>query len=146
MKKTIFFDMDGTIANFYGVNNWIFYLTMQSALPYEKAAPLFSMSNFAKTLHKLQKKGYKIGIISWLAPGAGKGYSERITKAKTEWLKQHLPSVEFDEIHIDPYGTPKETYVQSPQDVLFDDNEKIRTAWTGTAYNAENIMETLKRF
>lgn len=28
-KGTIYFDMDGTLANFYGVDNWLDYLEMR---------------------------------------------------------------------------------------------------------------------
>ena len=39
MKK-IWFDMDGTIADLYGVENWLDYLLNGDAFPYKAAAPL----------------------------------------------------------------------------------------------------------
>lgn len=70
MKATIFFDMDGTIADLYGVENWLDYLINADALPYEIAKPLIRLSALAKILNRLQKQGYKIGVISWLAKTA----------------------------------------------------------------------------
>ena len=55
-----------------------------------------------------------------------------------------MPSVEWDEIHIVAYGTPKESVVNFPEGILFDDEEKNRTAWTGTAHDVHNIIEILK--
>ena len=71
-------------------------------------------------------------------------YDERVTKAKIEWLKTHLKSVDFAEIHIVPYGTPKETVVQNPMGILFDDEEPNRNNWVGTAYDVNEIIEILK--
>ena len=39
MTTTIFFDMDGTIADLYGVENWLDYLIASDVLPYEIAKP-----------------------------------------------------------------------------------------------------------
>ena len=65
-------------------------------------------------------------------------------QAKIEWLQKHLKSVDFAEIHIVPYGTPKETIVQNPNGILFDDEEPNRNNWVGTAYDVNNIIEVLK--
>ena len=32
-KGTIYFDMDGTLANFYGVENWLDYLENEDTTP-----------------------------------------------------------------------------------------------------------------
>ena len=97
-------------------------------------------------LHSLQKQGYKIGVISWLAKNSDTTYDEKVTKAKKEWLKKHLASVMFDEIHIVKYGTPKQTFANTENDILFDDEEKNRTSWTGKAYDVTEILATLKEF
>ena len=64
---TIWFDMDGTIADLYGVDGWLEDLINQNPRPYIEAKPLLNLSLLARRLNKLQKKGYKIGIISWLS-------------------------------------------------------------------------------
>jgi len=146
MKTTIFFDMDGTIADLYGVENWLDYLINADALPYEIAKPLVRLSALARVLNRLQKQGYKIGVISWLAKNSDTTYDEKVTKAKKEWLKKHLASVMFDEIHIVKYGTPKQTFANTENDILFDDEERNRTNWTGKAYDVTEILATLKEF
>ena len=144
MTTTIFFDMDGTIADLYGVENWLDYLIASDALPYEIAKPLIKLNTLARVLNKLQKQGYKIGVISWLAKNSNETYDEQVTKAKKEWLKKHLTSVTFDEIHIVKYGTPKQTFAKTKNDILFDDEEKNRNDWTGKAFDVDSIIEILK--
>ena len=144
MTTTIFFDMDGTIADLYGVENWLDYLIASDALPYEIAKPLIRLNALARILNRLQKQGYKVGVISWLAKNSNTDYDEKVTKAKKEWLKKHLASVNFDEIHIVKYGTPKQTFAKTENDILFDDEEKNRNNWTGKAFDVNEIIETLK--
>ena len=144
MTTTIFFDMDGTIADLYGVENWLDYLIASDALPYEIARPLIRLNALARVLNRLQKQGYKVGVISWLAKNSNTDYDEKVTKAKKEWLKKHLASVNFDEIHIVKYGTPKQTFAKTENDILFDDEEKNRNDWTGKAFDVNEIIEILK--
>lgn len=139
---TIYFDMDGTIADLYGVTGWLENLRAEDTRPYDEALPLLNMQVLARRLNKIQKMGYKIGIISWLSKNATKEYEEAVTKAKIKWLVKHLHSVTFDEIIIAPYGTPKETY-GTELDILFDDEERNRKNWCGTAYNVNNILKVL---
>ena len=144
MTTTIFFDMDGTIADLYGVENWLDYLIALDALPYEIAKPLIRLNALARVLNRLQKQGYKVGVISWLAKNSNTDYDEKVTKAKKEWLKKHLASVNFDEIHIVKYGTPKQTFAKTENDILFDDEEKNRNNWTGKAFDVNEIIDPLR--
>lgn len=144
MTTTIFFDMDGTIADLYGVENWLDYLIASDALPYEIAKPLIRLNALARILNRLQKQGYKVGVISWLAKNSNTAYDEKVTRAKKEWLKKHLASVNFDEIHIVKYGTPKQTFAKTENDILFDDEEKNRNDWTGKAFDVNEIIEILR--
>ena len=142
MTRQINFDMDGTLANFYGVDGWLECLINGDATPYAVAKPLFNFSALARRLNTLQKNGYEICIISWLAKNSTADFDARVAKVKKEWLKKHLPSVKWDKITIVPYGTPKSTCGEG---ILFDDEEPNRKEWKGTAYNVENILEVLKK-
>jgi len=144
MRTTIYFDMDGTIADLYGVENWLDFLIAKEELPYEIAKPLVRLSLLARYLNKLQRKGYRIGIISWLAKNSNEDFDERVTKAKREWLSVHLSSVQFDEINIVPYGTPKSNFSNDSSDILFDDEIQNRENWNGIAYDVDSIIEILK--
>lgn len=144
MNTTIYFDMDGTIANLYGVENWLDYLRNNDETPYTIAEPLVRLASLARVLNNLQRKGYKIGIISWLAKNSSTDYDEKVTKAKRAWLNKHLHSVTFDEINIVTYGTPKQMFAKTNNDILFDDEAKNRNDWTGKAFDVTNIIETLR--
>ena len=145
--KAIYFDMDGTIANFYGVENWLEYLMKKDTTPYAEAKPLIRFCTLARMLNKAQRNGWKIGIVSWLAKNSTEDFDARVTETKLEWLAKHLPSVHWDEIKIVKYGTPKQTVVNNPFGILFDDEEQNRTRWNdnnGMAYDETMIMEVLK--
>lgn len=144
MMNTIFFDMDGTIADLYGVEGWLDMLIASDTLPYEIAKPLVRLSALARILNNLQKKGYRIGIISWLSKNGTEDYNNKVTIAKEKWLKTHLSSVNFDEINIVNYGTPKESFIHTENDILFDDELKNRENWTGKAFDVDNILNILK--
>ena len=144
MTKAIYFDMDGTIANLYGVENWLPMLRNEETTPYTKAKPMVNMNSLARILNRLQKNGWEIGIVSWTAKNGTHEYNERVRKAKIEWLKIHLASVHFNEIKIVDYGVPKEIVVNNPMGILFDDEEHNRTDWIGTAFDVDNIIEVLK--
>lgn len=142
--KAIYFDMDGTIANLYGVDNWLTKLRAEDESPYTDAKPLLRLSQLARLLNQLQLKGYVIGIVSWLSKNGTEAYNEKVTRAKLEWLKEHLRSVNFDEIIITEYGTPKEEIVNFPKGILFDDELKNRENWKGQAFDETKILEVLK--
>ena len=94
MKVTIYFDMDGTIADLYNVDGWLEMLQAKDSLPYQMAEVMMNMSLLARYLNKLQKLGYKLGVISWLSKANDPEYNEAVTDAKLSWLEQHLPSVQ----------------------------------------------------
>ena len=143
--KAIYFDMDGTIANFYGVPGWLECLEHSDVHPYKAAAPLVNMNVLARRLNALRARGYHIGIVSWTSKTGTDEFNEATKMAKLKWLSQHLGSVTWDEIEIIPYGFPKQKAVRfADEGILFDDEERNRKEWTGTAYDVNNILEILK--
>lgn len=145
MNITINFDMDGTIADLYGVEDWLPMLRTMNPTPYAIAKPLLRLNVLARYLNALQANGATINVLSWLSKGATPEYNEEVIAVKREWLSRHLPSVEWDNIYIIPYGTPKENYCLTEKDVLFDDELKNRVAWNGVAFNEQNILKNLKK-
>lgn len=142
--KAIYFDMDGTIANLYNVNGWLEDLQSERVRPYKEAKVMLNMALLARLLNQLQRQGYKIGIVSWLCKNAREEYNKEVTATKQQWLKKHLKSVNFDEIHIVKYGTPKQDVIQYKEGILFDDEENNRKQWNGVAYDEKNIIKVLK--
>ena len=149
MNKAIYFDMDGTIANLYGVENWLEKLEGGDTSPYKEAEVMLNMQALAHRLNRLQKNGYTIGVISWLSKSGSNAYNEEVARVKTEWLAKHLGSVKFDEIHIVKFGRKKSKCAKVKDGILFDDNEKVRKEWirhnpNGWAFAEKNILEILE--
>lgn len=144
LNVTINFDLDGTIADLYGVPNWLPMLRAEDETPYAIAKPLVRLCSLAKVLNRLQKEGYNLAVISWLSKTGTEEYNAKVTNAKLEWLATHLPSVHWDNINIVEYGTPKENFCETPFDILFDDEEKNRESWNGIAFDVDDILGILK--
>lgn len=139
--KVINFDMDGTIADLYGVEGWLSDLIAENVRPYAVAKPLVNMQALARVLNGLKRKGFALNIISWTSKNGTPEYNKAVANTKKAWLKKHLASVEFDNIYVVPYGTPKHTISGG---YLFDDEEPNRTAWGCKAFDVDNIIGTLK--
>lgn len=146
MNRILVFDMDGTIADFYGVENWLDDLINERTRPYEIAKPIYNPDELNAVLFALKKIGYKIVITTWLSMDGSKDYCDRTRKAKLNWLKKY--GFPYDEIHLVKYGTTKANCTRKlgGEQILFDDNEKVRNGWNlGETVNAnEDIMEYLK--
>lgn len=143
MKRGIYFDLDGSIVDLYGVEGWLDDLIAENTRPYAEAKPLLNLSLLARYIHKAQRMGYIVGVISWLSKSGTPEYNKAVTEVKKEWLAKHLPSVEWDEIHIVEYGTPKSTCRTCPG-ILFDDEEKNLNEWGAGAIIASSLLEVLK--
>lgn len=148
--KMICFDMDGTIANLYGVKNWLPKLQNSDPTPYKVAKPLWDMNELREVLIALQQRGIEIRVITWLAMDSTEVYKRLVRQAKIEWLtKVGFP---IDHFHAQAYGTTKANAVRGALAVgetaiLIDDNDKVRKGWhLGETINPteENIIEVLR--
>ena len=149
-KNLICFDMDGTIANLYAVENWLEMLRAYNARPYEIAEPMWDMVELNMVLAELKANGYEIAIITWLSKDSTAEYDNAVRLAKKQWLEDM--GFEYDYFHGVKYGTTKANTVRRYMDgyenaILIDDNDKVRNGWTlGGTINPteENIIEVLK--
>lgn len=141
MKNTIWFDLDGTLAGLYDVPDWLSMLIASDPAPYKLAAPLVNMNTLARKLNKLQRAGYKIGIISWLSKSSTPEYDEAVTAAKLWWLRKHLNSVKWDAVNIVAYGRNK--WDVCGEGILFDDEKPNRDSWGGEAFHPDEMMNVL---
>ena len=127
--KMLVFDMDGTIADLYGVNGWLDDLRAENPRPYIEAEPMWDMRKLADALAALN---IEIRVITWLSKDSSEAYKDEVRKAKLEWLKaQGFP---FDKFHGVRYGATKADSVrkylaEDETAILFDDNAKIRNGW-----------------
>jgi hypothetical protein len=145
MNKILVFDMDGTIADLYGVENWLEDLRNENARPYEVAKAIYDKMVLNEILEMLKAQGWRIVVTTWLAKDSTEYYKNLVRQAKLQWLaEQEFP---FDEIHLVAYGTTKANCTRKLGgfQVLVDDNEQVRNGWhLGDTINAnENILEKL---
>ena len=150
--EAVFFDMDGTIANLYGVHDWLPRLRAYDASPYVEADVLVDLTQLIKLLDTLGEKGIHRGIISWGSMVSPPFYQTVTKAAKIYWLHVRDLQNRFEEIHVVKYGTPKH-YIPKKHHrggVLVDDNDDVCADWEkhgGIAVNAKNpnwIQELLE--
>lgn len=146
MKKMLCFDMDGTIADLYGVNGWLYDLRHEIPTPYEIAEPLWDMNKLRAVLLELSACGWEVRIISWLSKDSSEEYKNKVRTAKKKWLDRY--NFPYEKLHFVAYGTTKADSVRRYAEtaILFDDNEKVRKGWhLGETINptTTNILEFL---
>lgn len=134
-EKMIVLDMDGTIADLYGVRDWLEHLRRENALPYIIARPLVDMQKLVSLLNFAKTRGWTICVTSWLARDGSVEYGRTVRAAKKLWLDRY--GIPYDHLHIVRYGTPKR-YCTSPYkkslkspkiQVLCDDEDKNLEDW-----------------
>ena len=144
-NKTIVFDLDGTIVDFYGVDGWLNDIRNENTRPYDLATPLYDMDALNAILDLLRLQGWTIAITTWLAKGSTKTYDDAVRASKLAWLKKY--NFKYDEIHLVKYGTTKAncTRKNGGYQILIDDNAQIRKGWTlGDTIDAnKNIIDEL---
>lgn len=142
----ICFDMDGTIADLYAVENWLDKLRAEDASPYKDARPMWDMMELNEALMLLEKEGWEVRVISWLSKDSTEEYKKAVRKAKEEWLTRY--NFPAQKCHFVQYGATKANSVRKVADyaILIDDNEKVRKGWSlGDTINptTENIVDIL---
>ena len=146
MNKVLVFDMDGTIADLYGVEGWLDYLMAEDARPYTNARPFYDMFAMMEVLNELKNDGWRVVVTTWLAKDATKKYDKAVRKAKLEWLDRF--GFPYDELHMVKYGTTKANCTRKlgGHQILIDDNAKVRKGWKlGPTFDAnQNVYDFLK--
>ena len=128
MAKAIYFDMDGTVADLYGVDNWLEKIQAFDPSPYIEAKPLVDMAELSRVCQALINKGYKIGIITWLSKETNQRYDQKVIQAKFEWWQYYMPYI--TSYYAIPYGKPKQQAVSFNEEMwLVDDNAEVREMW-----------------
>ena len=148
-KGMICFDMDGTIADLYGVEGWLESLRSENPMPYVVAKPMWDMERLADILNRLIEQGWEVRVISWLAMDATPEYNEAVRAAKIWWLNYHR--FPYQKAHLVSYGTTKANAIRNAAEkgtaILVDDNAKVRKGWhMGETIDptTENLFERLE--
>lgn len=150
LPKVICFDMDGTIADLYAVNDWLLKLRSEDPTPYAKAAPMWDMAELAEVLKALILLGIEIRVITWLSKESSEDFKTATRQAKRDWLDQY--SFPYNHFHGIQYGATKadsvrKTLGENETAWLIDDNKKVRDGWhLGEAIDPTkvNIIDLLR--
>lgn len=143
-NKILVFDMDGTIADLYGVDGWLDDLINKRVRPYAEARPLYDMEELADILNILKSYGWRVAVTSWLAKNSNKVYDNVVRKVKKNWLDGY--GFPYDILNIVEYGTDKSSVTKDLGgfQILFDDEEKNLENWkNGLTVNANNDIITI---
>lgn len=144
-ERTLVFDMDGTLVDLYGVQDWLEDLRNYNPRPYIVAQPMYDMELLNAVLLALKANGWRIAVTSWLAKDSTKEYDRVVREAKLACLDAlNFP---YDEVHLVKYGTTKANCTRhlGGYQILIDDNTAIRKGWAlgGTIDANENIVNQL---
>lgn len=150
--RMIVWDMDGTIADLYGVEGWLEKLRAENPLPYEIAKPMWDMERLANIIRGLQAIGIEQRIVSWLSMDSSEQYKTEVRRAKREWLDEF--DFPYDHFHGVQYGATKADSVRKfladdETAILIDDSARVRKGWhlgetiDPTEINVIDFLETL---
>jgi len=150
MKKVLYFDMDGTIANLYESKDWLEKIVNQEPVftDLEEMPDWASCRRILKVLK--MKFNYQIGVVTWTPMNTTTEYEAKSRAEKNMWLADHAPDI-FDFVTFQTYGTPKELAIRSKHiegvHILFDDNHEVRESWEQNfqqAFDEKNMLSVLK--
>lgn len=145
--RTIYFDMDGTIADLYGVqpkNGMDVFqrLDNNDATVYYEAKPI---QKYVDLLKEYKGMGYRIGIItagSRFPPDTPQSTKDQMNKDtemyKKKWLTEHGLMPYIDSFTFVPYGTSKYEVAEDKTGVLVDDEDKVLNTWFSDKIKAVN--------
>ena len=140
-NATIYFDLDGTIADLYGFSGWLDCLQNEQTTPYTDAGLLVDGEQLRNFLAAGKAAGVLFGVISWGAKNASKDYQKAIRRAKIAWLKKNDLLQYFSELHVVRYGTPKNRAAKNRTGVLIDDElQRWNVEKLVDANNFRNIL------
>lgn len=128
-KIVVYLDMDGTIFDLYGQENWLERLRTEDDT-------IFTGDRRMVTEEVLRKHfpadTYDVRVLSMTPKDATDEYCERVIARKNEWLDTYFPSI-TKRIYR-KYGHNK-NLKNSRYAILIDDSEPIRNTWNGLAFD-----------
>lgn len=128
-KIVVYLDMDGTIFDLYGQENWLERLRTGDD-------SVFTGDRRMVTEEVLRKyfpaDTYDVRVLSMTPKDATKEYCERVIARKNEWLDKYFPSI--TKRIYKAYGHNK-NLKNSKYAILIDDSEPIRNTWNGLAFD-----------
>lgn len=133
MNKTIYFDLDGTLADFYHVHDWLTRIRHDDASVYEEAKPFNEYINMVRFYKYL---GYKVVIITCLPWYCSYAFAHKVRRSKFRWLNRYLNGL-VDEMLVVPHTNNKEIYAKG-EGILVDDDSSTLGNWPWKRVKAIN--------
>ena len=150
MSTKIYFDLDGTVYNLYGVLNWLERLRSEDVTVYSQGNKMFD-DELYKAAATLMRYGVRFGVITWGSMTATPEFEVQTEETKRRWVKENLPFCES--FAYQQYGTPKQQAIKNrtQNDILIDDNSDVIKVWENgknrTAYKVtdeKSVTDILK--
>lgn len=94
MKRIVYFDMDGTIADLYGVADCFKRLDTLDASVYSEAKPIDKYINMLK---EFKRMGYKVIILTCLGMISEPTFDKETIHNKGIWLDKYVGKEYIDE-------------------------------------------------
>ena len=126
-KQVVYLDMDGTIANLYGMNNWLENLINEVEGLFLECEPFITEEEL---LNYFPSEEYELRICSMTPLNATKEYCQVVINEKNQWLDKYFPSITH-RVYM-AYGNNK-NLKNTVNHILIDDNETIRNSYKGLA-------------
>lgn len=134
MSIRIYFDLDGTLFNLYGKENWLEKLQNEDPTVFEGGGMTRGFmpnidNNFFDVVSDLLDKGVEFEVITWLPMNASPEYELACELVKRKWVKENLPFI--SKVTCLSYGIPKQNAIskRASQMFLIDDNMEICEMW-----------------
>ena len=147
MSIKVYFDLDGTLYNLYGIENWLETIETEqkgifNSYGLNLVERIKDLEELDEVIKQLSIYGVEFNVITWLPMGASVEYEEICAKEKKEWVRKYLPFI--NEIVCQPYGTPKQKGIskRASKMILIDDNKEVCNMW---ATNKQRISIQVDR-
>lgn len=145
--KSIWFDMDGTIAELYKVEGWLTSLRSNDWSVYDRCVPRHNYQRINHAIEALIENGWQVGVITWASNGIDWGKElDAIAEVKFNWLCKFFPALADGKFACIPYGYSKADFLEEMGDAytvayLVDDNKEVRHDWRSHSCDNRNCTQ-----
>lgn len=151
MRKTIWFDMDGTLYDLYKIPGWLAMLENEQWHVFDQ--PGYARANIHRindAIRALKASGWTVGVITWAPKDVVEGAHDidMVAEHKYDWLANNVPELTEDDspFMCVPYGENKARVLhlsgfRGDVNYLVDDNKEVRRAWR--AWDSDSDFKTI---